>query len=198
MSRPRIYTFEEIRERKHLYDIEYRKRNAEKIRAYRQRPEVMERQKAHNRRWRDKHPEYQRAYYAAHREAFREYNRKWRKRHEVRHGGVPYSRTRKKPTREQMRTWSRNAYARRVIREMLDYEYYAHNRARNRAAHLAQWRREGKTWGIGKPAMRIPDYCVRGGVLDTSSPYLWNNLTASQRAYARELAIERMEWRNRP
>ncbi len=92
---------------------------------------------------------------------------------------------------------SRLASAPTRRRAMLDQHYDAHNRARNRAAHLAQWRREGRTWGIGKPAMRIPDYCVRGGVLDTSSPYLWNNLTASQRAYARELAIERLEWRNR-
>jgi len=64
MSRPRIYTPEEIRERKRMRGIEYRKRNREKIRAYKKRPEVRERRKAENRRWREKNPDYQREYYA--------------------------------------------------------------------------------------------------------------------------------------
>lgn len=46
-------------------------------------------------------------------------------------------------------------------------------------------------------ARRIPDWCVMGGVIDVRSPWLAANLTPSQRAYARELAIERKEWRDR-
>lgn len=33
--------------------------------------------------------------------------------------------------------------------------------------------------------------------LDVRSPWLIENLTPSQRAYAREMAIERKEWRNK-
>lgn len=194
MSRPSIYTSEERRERRKLRSIEYWKRNREKIQAYKQRPEVKERHKEHCRKWREAHTDYQREYYAAHRETFREYERRYREKHKEQYNAHARAYSKAHPrnrTKEQMREESRKAYVRRCIREMLDCEYYAKNRARNRAAHVAQWRREGKTWGIGRPAMRIPDWCVRGGVLDTRSQWLINNLTDSQRAYARELAIER-------
>ena len=46
-------------------------------------------------------------------------------------------------------------------------------------------------------ARRIPDWCVMGGVVDMRSPWLAENLTPSQRAFARELAIERKAWRDR-
>ena len=66
MSRPRIYTPEEIRERRRLRGIEYRKRNKDKIRAYKQRPEVRERRKAEHRKWRENHHGYYTTYNAAH------------------------------------------------------------------------------------------------------------------------------------
>lgn len=40
--------------------------------------------------------------------------------------------------------------------------------------------------------MRKPEYAPVGASgIDTRSPFLWNNLTDEQRAYARELTIER-------
>ena len=70
------------------------------------------------------------------------------------------------------------------------------------AAAYAQARRKGRIYRakkavsegrIYKPqfARRIPDWCVMGRVLDAASPFLDVNITPSQRAYARELAIER-------
>lgn len=45
------------------------------------------------------------------------------------------------------------------------------------------------------PCSRLGDFGQK--VLDTSSPWLVENLTPSQRDYAMRLAIERKEWRNR-
>ena len=43
-----------------------------------------------------------------------------------------------------------------------------------------------------RPWMRLPEWMpVGGSCIDVRSPWLINNLTDSQRAYARELAIER-------
>ena len=67
MSRPRIYTPEEIRERRRLRGIECRNRNKDKIRAYKQRPEVRERRKAEHRKWLENHYDYYKIYNAAHR-----------------------------------------------------------------------------------------------------------------------------------
>lgn len=155
MSRPRLFTPEEIRERRRLRGIEYRKRNREKIRAYKQRPEVRERRKAENRKWRESHPDYNREYYAAHHEYYRA------------------------------------RYVLRVLREMVDCEYYARNRQKARERAERKRRRDGKPVRRPLLSMRIPDWCVRGMELDVRSQWLINNLTDSQRAYARELAIER-------
>ena len=230
MSRPRLFTPEEIRERRRLRGIEYRKRNREKIRAYKQRPEVRARRKAENRKWRESHPDYHREYYAAHREAFREYRRAWMERWGIKHGVriVLTNEDRLERTREQHRKWNEkncervaattrewrkrnrdkvNAYARayakahpeyyraryvlRVLREMVDCEYYARNREKARERAERKRRRDGKPVRRPLLSMRIPDWCVRGMVLDVRSQWLINNLTDSQRAYARELAIER-------
>lgn len=198
MSRPRRLTPEERRERKRLRSIEYRKRNREKIRAYKRRPEVKERHKAECRKWRHEHQDYQREYYASHQDAFREYNRRYADKHraEIRARQRACSKKRQLSA-EQMRNYSREAYVRRCLREMVDCDFYARNRAKDRARKYAMWRRMGLNWGLGRPAMRIPDWCVRGGVLDTRSKWLVNNLTDSQRAYARELAIQRKEQRER-
>ena len=163
MSRPKIYTPEEIRERKRLRSVEYRKRNREKIRAYKR--SRREQHKAECRKWREKNPDYQRRfyearpgyrheYYAAHREAFREYHRKWREKHrDVRRILNRLSAEQTKFARRIRHLW----------RQMTDCEYYAHCRARNRRNKIRQYQRQGKNWGVGKPARRIPDYCCRGG-----------------------------------
>lgn len=231
MSRPRIYTPEEIRERKRLRGIEYRKRNREKIRAYKKRPEVRKRHNAENHRWREKNAEYHMAYYAAHREQFLEYNRKWRKRNaekiraykqrpDVREKHNAYTKAWQDRNRERVRETNRAwkaqnpdrvkavllAYQkahpeykrmyrmRCMVREMTDCEYYAERRRKERERANRRRLRMGLT-AVGKPARRIPDWCVRGGVLDASSPWLWENVTDEQKAYARELMIERKEWR---
>ena len=219
MSRPRIYTPEEIRERKRLRGIEYRKRNREKIRTHKKRPEVRERRKAENRRWREKNRGYARAYYAAHKDAFREYHLRWLEKRGVAHG-EPYkpltdeerlarrraakrkwnAANRDKVTAAQRAWKERNpdrvkAYRMRcIVREMTDCEYYAERRRKARERANLRRLRMGLT-AVGKPAMRIPDWCVRGGVLDTRSQWLFCNATDEQKAYARELAIERKQWR---
>ena len=220
-------TPEERRERKRLRSIEYRKRNKEKIQAYRKSAKRKAAQSEYMRKWRAAHPEYQRAYYATHREAFREYQCAWLERRGIKRGVrivltdmervkrrrawnreyrkrnreklLETARKWKAANREKVRAYSRRSYLRRVIREMFDAEYYAHNRARTRANHYARWKRMGLTWGQGggRPSMRIPDYCVRGQVLDVRSQWLINNMTDEQRAYARELAIERKKQRER-
>jgi hypothetical protein len=44
-----------------------------------------------------------------------------------------------------------------------------------------------------KLCIRIPDWAVKGQLLcDPNSPYLYENLTTEQRAYAKQLMIERM------
>ena len=234
MSRPRIYTPEEIRERRRLRGIEYRKRNREKIRTYKKRPEVRERRKAENRRWREKNRGYARAYYAAHKDAFREYHLRWLEKRGVAHG-EPYkpltdeerlarrraakrkwnAANRDKVTAAQRAWKERNpdrvkAYARAyqkahpeykrmyrmrcIVREMTDCEYYAERRRKDRERANRRRLRMGLT-AVGKPARRIPDWCVRGVVLDTRSQWLWHNATDEQKAYAREIAIERKQWR---
>lgn len=201
-------TPEERRERKRLRSIEYRKKNKEKIRAYRKSAKRKAAQGRYMREWRAAHPEYQRAYYATHREAFRDYQRAWLERWGIKRGvrivltdmeRVERRRAYRKRNREKMRAYSRRSYLRRIIREMFDAEYYAHNRARTRANHYARWKRMGLTWGQGggRPSMRIPDYCCRGQVLDVRSQWLINNMTDEQRAYARDLAIERKNQRER-
>lgn len=188
MSRPRIYTPEEIRERKRLRSVEYRKRNREKIRAYKKRPEVRERRKAERLRWREKNKGYARQYYATHKDAFREYNRAWKARKPDRVKTVSLAYQKAHPEYKRM-------YRMRcIVREMTDCEYYAERRRKNRERAARRRLRMGLTY-VGKPAMRIPDWCVRGGVLDTRSQWLFCNATDEQRAYARELAIERKEWR---
>lgn len=216
MSRPRIYTPEEIRERKRLRCIEYRKRNREKIRAYKKTPEVRERHKAENRRWREKNRDYARAYYAAHKDAFREYHLRWLEKWGVAHGVTPREPltdeerlARRRASRRKYNAANRekvNAYhkahpeykrmyrMRCMVREMTDCEYYAERRRKARERANRRRLRMGLS-AVGKPARRIPDWCVRGGVLDTRSQWMWHNATDEQKAYARELAIERKQWR---
>ena len=75
-----------------------------------------------------------------------------------------------------------------------DAAFYATYRAAQRK-HCYMWRkncRGQKT--LYKPAYtrRIPDWAVKGPcIMDMASPFLIDNITDSQRAFARELAIER-------
>ena len=77
-----------------------------------------------------------------------------------------------------------------VLRHMADPEAYASFRAKRRIQRAKRVVRKGRLY-VPRCSRRIPDWCVRGGALDASSPWLVENLTPSQRAYVRELAIER-------
>lgn len=76
MSRPHTKTREEKLERKRRYSVEYRKRNAERIRAYKQSDHYRELHREHNRKWLARHPGY-----------MGEYLRNWRKNATMNRGG---------------------------------------------------------------------------------------------------------------
>ena len=71
-----------------------------------------------------------------------------------------------------------------------DAEAFAAYRAYNRQLRAKE---SVLTRGFYRPrfSCRIPDWATKDFALDTRSSFLAVNLTASQRAYARELAIER-------
>lgn len=71
-----------------------------------------------------------------------------------------------------------------------DAEAFAAYRAYNRQLRAKE---SVLTRGFYRPrfSCRIPDWATKGFALDTRSSFLDVNLTDSQRAYARELAIER-------
>ena len=125
--------------------------------------------------------EYHRAYckswFAAHPEKRREYGKRHYWKHLERH-------------RAEAREATRKRYARITLICKADQDTYAFHRAKMRI-HRAK--RAIKNGRIYKPrfARRIPDWCVMGGAIDVRSPWLVENLTPSQRVYARELAIER-------
>ena len=115
-----------------------------------------------------------RAYYFANREKRLRQCKEWQ--HRNPELVLEYQRTRDAKRRERMQA---------------DSAYFARERARRRKA------RAKKRILAGKPyyphfRKRIPDWAVFGQpLLDANSPYIYENITDSQRAYARELAIER-------
>ena len=77
------------------------------------------------------------------------------------------------------------------MRFYFDADAYAANRAYNRQLRAKV---SVLTRGFYRPrfSSRIPDWATKGmNVLDCGSQFLAENITDSQRAYARELAIER-------
>lgn len=97
-------------------------------------------------------------------------------------------------TKPEVRAYRRVYYKRRYANTLMlwavDAAAYAQARRKGRIYRAKKAVLEGRVY---KPqfARRIPDWCVMGHVLDARSPWLVENLTPSQRAYARELAIER-------
>ena len=115
-----------------------------------------------------------RAYYFANREKRLRQCKEWQ--HRNPELVLEYYRTRDAKRRERMQA---------------DSAYYARERARSRKARAKKRILDGKPY-YPHFRKRIPDSAVFGQqLLDANSPFLWNNLTDSQRAYARELAIER-------
>ena len=87
--------------------------------------------------------------------------------------------------------WQRKR-ARERARCAISADCYARRRARLRVNKLKFSIRHGRrSTYIPQFARRIPDWCFMGDVLDARSQWLITNLTPSQRAYARDLAIER-------
>lgn len=81
-----------------------------------------------------------------------------------------------------------------------DCEYYAaflerqRNRGRRfRERHLpCQGRKRNGGMYVARLNVRLPDWTTKGKIVAlVNSPWMINNITDSQRAYARELAIER-------
>ena len=100
-----------------------------------------------------------------------------------------------KKNREKRLLAQKRAAAKIRERKKRDAAYYAELRARVRRSYAKAVILSGNTY-TPSPKRRIPDYAVMGQfVLDVHSPWLINNLTDSQRAYAMELAIERKERR---
>lgn len=81
-------------------------------------------------------------------------------------------------------------YANKLMLWAVDAAAYAEARRKGRIYRAKKAVSEGR---IYKPqfAQRIPDWCVMGHVVDVRSPWLIENVTPSQRAFARGLAIER-------
>lgn len=79
-----------------------------------------------------------------------------------------------------------------------DHLFYAQQRAKQREQYRRWYGRNFVRKRPYSPALnrRIPDYLRRGeDCLDVRSKFLFENATASQKAYAKELAIERKEYR---
>lgn len=131
--------------------------------------------KAAGRRYRQTHKaaeaERHRKFYQEHRAELIAYASAWQKTHP-------------KAARAKARKW----HAKSRARQAMDSTYYALCRAKRRMEYVRRLMLRGL---IYRPSIsrRIPDWAVKGGrILDYASPWLIENLTPSQRAYARELA----------
>ena len=117
-------------------------------------------------------------YYAKHRKKIKEAHRRWAA-----------------ANRDKVRGYTRKHMRKVRLAWCFDPDLYAKGRASNR---MQKARRTILRGGVYRPrfSCRIPDRAVKGEmILDASSQWLDINLTPSQRAYARDLAIERKEWR---
>lgn len=86
----------------------------------------------------------------------------------------------------------RRMWQRKAERSSLDAAYYAKRRSYLRVQNAKLCIAQGRTY---RPRFnrRVPDWATMGRVVDSASPWLPENLTPSQRAFARELFIERRE-----
>lgn len=140
-------------------------------------------------------------YHATHKERYKALARRYRQTHKAaeaeRHRKfylehkaelIAYSSNWQKTHPESARAKARKWYAKSRARQMMESTYYALCRAKSRMGYARRLILRGFTY---RPSFRrrIPDWAVMGGrILDYASPWLIENLTPSQRAYARELA----------
>ena len=113
-------------------------------------------------------------------------NRKWRKSAR----GKAWRAAWNAANRDKLRAANLRGEANRKAKMQANPEYYAKRRAQIRVCHA---KFAIKTRGIYRPrfAARYPDWVLMGKGVDARSQFLDVNITDSQRAYARELAIER-------
>lgn len=151
-------------------------------------------------------------------EARREYNRKWREayRAEHRRAALEWNRTHREQVRKnqeayrlrhpdrikarKQKWWAAvkdRETAKRALLRAAERETFVHD-CSAWAAWRAKWRiiyakrviRRGKCY-TPRYYLRLPDYAVKAGVIDVRSAFLAENMTPEQKAYARDLAIER-------
>ena len=97
--------------------------------------------------------------------------------------------------RDKMRGYVRKSQRKARLAWCFDSELYKKGRAYNRMLKAKRTVLKGGLY-VPRFACRIPDWATKGQkITDTASPWLIENLTDSQRGYARELAIERKERR---
>ena len=127
----------------------------------------------------------------------------WARSHPDRKSAIDrkYRETHAEKVKERKKKWWASAKGRinamRALERVAERESFARD-----AAAYAEWRakwriiyakRMLRSGGTYSPRyyLRIPDYVVKCGALDSRSAFLSENVTPSQRAYARELAIGR-------
>lgn len=137
--------------------------------------------------------EYARRRRAENKEKYREKQMAWRERNrdEVNRKKREY----RKRNVDRFKVMERFAEERRKRKKQTDAAYYAKRRASVRMSKAKRRVVDGKPYRP-KFNTRIPDWATMGQkIIDVSSPWLWNNLTDGQRAYGREIAIDRYKWR---
>lgn len=138
--------------------------------------------------WRQRNLEHRReveaAWRKAHPEAVAAKTRRYRQRPEIKARIAEQARAKRAADPKQTRAESRAYYAKTVTRR----------RAQARIAHAKSRIAQGKSYSP-RYNCRYPEWALVGGTVAANSPYLYENITDAQRAYARELAIERRERR---
>lgn len=178
-----------------------------------------ERERARQKAWRDANLEHCRdmdsAWRKAHPEAVAAKQRKYRQKPESKRKDAEWHRAARKANPARAKDKDRLYRLRKKARMAADPELYAHYRALKNAAkrrydakmsymperyamarrhkRMTYARRMIKAGRVycPQPNRRVPDYCVKYKVVDVRSKFLRENITPAQRAYARELAIER-------
>ena len=139
---------------------------------------------AYKKAWRKRNLEHRRAVEAAwrktHPEAVAAARRRYRQKPEAKAKNAADKRAARKANPEKARVADRARYAKIAVRK----------REQARIAHAKAMLRKGKLY---RPRfqLRHPEWAPVGGARDVRSQWLEVNVTDSQRAYARELAIER-------
>ena len=91
--------------------------------------------------------------------------------------------------------WAKRRHLKKSILAMTDPDFYSQLRALQRIYNVRHRNKTRKRQYRPLWSMRFPDWATKGSVLDGRSQFLAINMTPEQKAYAREMAIERKERR---